>query len=163
MLAAAMNPCPCGHFPNRKKCNCSENQIKAYQRKISQPILDRIDISVSVNDVNYNELDVKEKGEASTKIRERVMKTMKIQQERYKNEAINFNSQLTSKMMGDYCKLGNEEKSLMENAYSKFSLSARAYHRILKVARTIADMDASTDIKVPHLMEALCYRGFDVG
>lgn len=162
MLAAAMNPCPCGHYPNRKKCNCSENQIRAYQRKISQPILDRIDISVSVNEVNYNELDSEEIRETSAQIRERVMKTMRIQQERYRHENINFNAELTGKMINEFCVLGKAEKALMENAYAKFALSARAYHRILKVARTIADMEESELICERHLMEALCYRGFDL-
>ncbi len=160
MLAAAMNPCPCGYYPDRKKCNCSTNQIKQYQRKISQPILDRIDICVSVSEVDYNELNLHEHRESSVDIRKRVMRTMQIQQNRYKDCDINFNSELTGKMVNEFCELGTEEKKLMENAYNRFALSARGYHRILKVARTIADMDESENIGVRHLTEALCYRGF---
>ena len=162
MLAAAMNPCPCGYYPDRKKCSCSERQIKDYRRRISQPILDRIDLAVSVSEINYNELDSKEQAETSAEIRKRVMRTMNIQQERYKDLHINFNSQLSAKMIPEFCPLGAGERTLMERAYNKLNLSARGYHRILKVARTIADMEESRDIREKHLTEALCYRGFDV-
>ena len=162
MLVASMNPCPCGHYPDRTKCNCTERQIRQYQRRISQPVLDRIDLCVSVGEIRYEELNRQVKSESSSSIRERVMRARDIQLERYKDLTINFNSELTGSMTKEFCPLGQEERSLMEKAFEKYSLSARGYHRLLKVARTIADMDGERDIKVAHLLEALCYRNSDI-
>lgn len=158
MLVASMNPCPCGHYPDRTRCSCTERQIIQYRRRISQPIMDRIDICVSVDAIKYRELEGGSVNESSAEIRRRVMKARGIQLERYKGTGINFNSQLTGKQIGGFCTLGNEEKILMERAFQKYGLSARGYHRVLKVARTIADLEGESTIKCEHLMEALCYR-----
>ncbi len=161
MLVAAMNPCSCGNYPDRNKCNCSINQVKRYLGKISKPLLDRIDIFIEALQVNYKDLENKEFRESSKSIRERVMTARNIQITRYQEENFYFNSQLTPKFIQKYCRLGNNEKKLLEKAYTKMDLSARAYHRILKVARTIADLDNSEEILVKHLSEAICYRSLD--
>ena len=162
MLVASMNPCPCGHYPDRSRCSCTERQIRMYQRRISQPVLDRIDLCVSVSGIRYEELSTPKKGEESAVIRERVMRARSIQLERYKGMQISFNSELTGSMTSEFCPLGKAEKGLVEKAYEKYALSARGYHRLLKVARTIADMSGEKDIKTPHLLEALCYRNIEV-
>jgi magnesium chelatase family protein len=161
MLVASMNPCPCGHYPDRSRCNCTERQIRQYQRRISQPVLDRIDLCVSVSEVRYEDLSNSSKSESSAAIKERVMRARDIQLERYKGMSINFNSELTGSMTNEFCPLGGDEKALMEKAFEKYGLSARGYHRLLKVSRTIADMTGDRDIKVPHILEALCYRNLD--
>ncbi len=161
MLVASMNPCPCGHYPDRKRCSCTERQINQYQRRISQPIMDRIDLCVSVDEIRYRELDCTENNEKSSEIRERVMLARKIQLERYKDIDINFNAQLSARQISEFCVLEDEERILMERAFQKYLLSARGYHRILKVARTIADLDGSEKIGCRHLQEALCYRSPD--
>jgi len=161
MLVAAMNPCSCGYYPDRNKCNCSPNQVKRYLGKISRPLLDRIDICIEALQVNYKDLENKKPGEPSRDIRKRVMQARNIQINRYKEENFYFNSQLTPKTINQYCKLGKEEQKLLETAYTKMNLSARAYHRILKVSRTIADLDDSEKIKAKHLSEAICYRSLD--
>ncbi|MFU0826632.1 MAG: ATP-binding protein [Lachnoclostridium sp.] len=161
MMVAAMNPCSCGYYPDRNKCNCSINQVKRYIGKISRPLLDRIDICIEVLQINYKELEKRKAAETSEKIRERVMMAREIQLHRYKKENFSFNSQLTPKTIGKYCTLGKKEHLLLENAFHKFNLSARAYHRILKVSRTIADLDNSDAIKENHISEAICYRSMD--
>ena len=161
MLIAAMNPCKCGYYPDRNRCNCSLPQVKQYLNKISQPFLDRIDICVETLEIKYEELGKKSSGETSQTIRERVEETRKIQQNRYRNEKISFNAELSPKLTETFCSLGKEEQAFLEQAFHKMNLSARAYHRILKVARTIADMEQSEQIKVVHLSEALCYRSLD--
>ncbi|MGB8452084.1 MAG: YifB family Mg chelatase-like AAA ATPase [Anaerocolumna sp.] len=161
MLVTAMNPCTCGYYPDRNKCNCSPNQVKRYLGKISRPLLDRIDICIEALQVNYKELENYKPAEPSVRIRERVMKARDIQLKRYENETFYFNSQLTPKTINQYCKLGKKEKLLLGNAFTKMNLSARAYHRILKVSRTIADLDGSEIIKEKHLSEAICYRSLD--
>ncbi len=161
MLVAAMNPCSCGFYPDRNKCNCSPNQVKRYIGMISRPLLDRIDICMEVLQVNYKELENHKPAETSKNIKARVMEARNIQLNRYKEEHIYFNSQLTPKSINRYCKLGGKEQALLEKAFTKMNLSARAYHRILKVSRTIADMDGSERIKEKHLCEAICYRSLD--
>lgn len=161
MLIAAMNPCSCGFYPDRNKCNCSINQVKRYLGKISKPLLDRIDISIECLQVNYKDLEARKLSETSSDIRKRVRIARDIQSNRYKNEKFYFNSQLTPKTIGKYCKLEKEEYKILENAFLKMDLSARAYHRILKVARTIADLDQSEIITKKHLCEAICYRNLD--
>lgn len=161
MLIAAMNPCSCGFYPDRNKCNCSINQVKRYLGKISKPLLDRIDISIECLQVNYKDLEARKLSETSSDIRKRVRIARDIQSNRYKNEKFYFNSQLTPKTIGKYCKLEKEEYKILENAFLKMDLSARAYHRILKVARTIADLDQSEIITKKHLCEAICYRSLD--
>jgi magnesium chelatase family protein len=161
MLVAAMNPCSCGYYPDRNKCNCSINMVKRYLGRISQPLLDRFDICIEALQMNYKELQVQEKQESSAEIRDRISIARKLQLERYQGQNIYFNSQLTPRTLKKYCKLEAKEQSLLEEAFIKMNLSARAYHRILKVARTIADLDQSERIMTKHISEAICYRSID--
>lgn len=161
MLIASMNPCPCGYYPDTKRCHCTDKEIKKYLSKISGPLIDRIDICLEVKPVEYEQLSLKRKSESSEDIRKKVIAAQKIQQQRYKNENILFNSQLSSAQIEKYCSLGNEEIEILKIAFDRLNLSARAYHRILKVSRTIADLDASENIKVNHLAEAIQYRSLD--
>ena len=161
MLAAAMNPCSCGYYPDRNKCSCSLNLVKRYLGRISQPLLDRFDICIEALQMNYKELQLQERQETSADIRARVEVARNIQMERYKGLNIWFNSQLTPRTLKKYCQLEHKEQSLLEQAFIKMNLTARAYHRILKVARTIADLDQSEQIKTKHISEAICYRSID--
>jgi magnesium chelatase family protein len=161
MLVAAMNPCSCGYYPDRNKCNCSMNQVKRYLGRISQPLLDRFDICIEALQMNYQELQQNEQSESSEDIRKRVSIARQIQIKRYQGQPIYFNSQLTPRSIKKYCQLGDKEQKLLEQAFVKMNLSARAYHRILKVARTIADMDQSEQITTRHISEAICYRNLD--
>lgn len=162
MFAASMNPCPCGYYGSKEKdCTCSATAISKYMGKISGPLLDRIDICIEVSPVKYQKLNSDEKIETSEEIKKRVDKARKIQLERYKNVKILSNSVLTPKLIEKYCKLDKEGKKILENAFNKLKLSARAYGRILKVARTIADLDESENIKVNHIAEAIQYRSID--
>ncbi|NLP34749.1 MAG: YifB family Mg chelatase-like AAA ATPase [Clostridiales bacterium] len=161
MLVAAMNPCNCGYYPDRNQCNCSVNQVKRYLNRISQPLLDRFDICIEALQMNYKELEGKTEEESSEQIRRRVNIARQMQIERYKNTKIYFNSQLTPRTIKKYCKLDQKEQTLLEQAFIKMNLSARAYHRILKCARTIADLDQSERIKGKHISEAICYRSLD--
>lgn len=161
MLVGAMNPCSCGFYPDRNKCDCSINQVKRYLGRISQPLLDRFDICIEALQMNYKELLEQEKQESSEDIRKRVRIARQIQLERYCGQNIYFNSQLTPRAIKKYCKLDRKEESLLEEAFVKMNLSARAYHRILKVARTIADLDQSEQIQTKHISEAICYRSID--
>lgn len=162
MLIASMNPCPCGYYGSSdKECTCTPQAISKYMGKISGPLLDRIDIHIEVTPVKYDKLESSAPSESSQDIKLRVNNARKIQAERYKNYNIFSNSELTPKLINKYCKLDNQSKSLMENAFSKLNLSARAYTRILKVARTIADLDTSENIKSNHIAEAIQYRSLD--
>jgi magnesium chelatase family protein len=161
MLVAAMNPCNCGYYPDRKICNCSINSVKRYLNKISSPLMDRIDICTETLSVNYKELERNKKEISSEELRKEVKRVREIQLERYKNEEFKFNALLTPKHMNTYCKLEKEERKLLENVFQKMNLTARAYHKILKVARTIADLDGSERIKRIHLSEAISYRSLD--
>ena len=162
MFAASMNPCPCGYYGSKEKdCTCSATAISKYIGKISGPLLDRIDICIEVSPVKYQKLNSDEKIETSEEIKKRVDKARKIQLERYKNVKILSNSVLTPRLIEKYCKLDKEGKRILENAFNKLKLSARAYGRILKVARTIADLDESENIKVNHIAEAIQYRSID--
>ncbi|MCR4716821.1 MAG: YifB family Mg chelatase-like AAA ATPase [Lachnospiraceae bacterium] len=158
MLVAAMNPCPCGYFPDRKKCRCTDAQIRKYLSKISQPMLDRMDMCVETKPVSYNELRSDTKEESSLEIRNRVIKAIKIQKERYKNYDLCFNSQLNTKQIEEFCKLGKAEEAFFMKAAKQYDLSARAINRVLKVSRTIADMNDSSDIREEDLCEALIYH-----
>ena len=161
MLVASMNPCPCGYYGSDNECNCSSQTINKYLGKISGPLLDRIDIQVEVSSVKYKNLDSNIQEETSEQIRKRVEETRKIQLERYKECGIYSNSELTPKLIEKYCKLGEKSKTLLEKAFNRLGLSARAYARILKVARTIADMEKSENIQSSHLLEAIQYRSLD--
>ena len=162
MFVASMNPCPCGFYGSKEKeCTCSEQSISKYIGRISGPLLDRIDIQVEVTPVKYQNLDKEENTESSEEIKQRVNKARKLQQERYAQDNIYSNSQLTPKLTQKYCKLDKEGKKLLELAFNKMGLSARAYGRILKVARTIADLEESESITSNHVAEAIQYRNLD--
>lgn len=162
MLVAAMNPCPCGFYPDRARCTCTESEIRKYRSRISGPIYDRIDICVEAKAVELEELQKNGEGQSSEELRSQVMKARKIQEKRYQNSPYFFNADLETKDIAKYCFLGQEEQQFMERVFYSLNLSARAYHRILKVARTIADLAGSHDIQKEHLAEAVCYRGFEV-
>lgn len=162
MLAASMNPCPCGYYGSKEKeCTYSNVAISKYMGKISGPLLDRIDICIEVSPVKYEKLDSTEKIESSAEIKARVNKARKIQYERYKNSKILSNAELTPKLIDEFCKLDEKGKKILEEAFNRLKLSARAYGRILKVARTIADLEASANIEVKHIAEAIQYRSID--
>lgn len=162
IFIASMNPCPCGYYgSNDKQCNCKPEQVKKYINKISGPLLDRIDLHIDVKSVKYQKLESNEKIETSKEIRNRVNDARNIQINRYKEYAIFSNSELTPSLLEKYCKLDQESKKILEKAFENFGLSARAYGRILKVARTIADLDKSESIKINHLAEAIQYRSLD--
>ena len=158
-----MNPCRCGYYPDRSRCNCSITDIRAYLSKISGPLLDRIDICTEVSAVKYADLNgmAERKAESSSEIRKRVMQAFEIQKERYKGTDIRFNSDIDPKQIELYCSLESAEQKLMEKTYKSLSLSARAYHRILRVARTIADLSGTEKISVRHLAEAIGYRSIE--
>lgn len=160
ILCAAMNPCPCGYYPDMNKCRCTSGQVTGYLNKLSQPLLDRLDLCADAEQVSFSSLNGKE-GECSAVIRERVEKVHRIQQERYKKEKIHFNGELQGKKIESYCRTDTQAKLLLEKAFDQMGFSARAYHRILKVARTIADMDGSELIRRQHVGEALSYRAFE--
>lgn len=161
MLVAAMNPCPCGYLGSGDKCHCTINEIAKYQSKISGPLLDRIDLMVEMPAVGYEDLQSTASGESSAEIKKRVVKAHEIQLQRYKKEGIFFNAQLNAAQVEKYCVLGEAEQKLLKAAFSSMDLSARAYHKILKVARTAADLDGSEEITVRHLAEVLQYRSLD--
>ncbi len=163
MLVAAMNPCPCGFYtdPN-KKCTCDRFQIQRYMAKISGPMLDRIDIHIEVPAVNYSELSSKRLGESSERIRERVIRAREIQLKRFaENEFLYKNADMGSKEVRQFCKLDSAGEEIMKNAMTKVGLSARAYDRVLKVSRTIADIENKEKILANHLSEAIQYRSLD--
>lgn len=163
MLIAAMNPCPCGYYNHPdKECVCGPGVVQKYLNKISGPLLDRIDIHVEVVPVPFRDMDSVEKGERSEIIRERVIRARQVQQERFKdNPKVHANAQMSSKQLQIHCKLQAEGRQLLKNAMERLSLSARAYDRILKVARTIADLASSEKIENDHLAEAINYRSLD--
>lgn len=157
ILVASMNPCPCGYYPDRSRCSCTEQQIQKYAGHISGPILDRIDLCVDAEVPDLISPD-SEKRESSREIRERVLRARRRQQERFQGTGYEFNGRIPAGEMDYYCHLGPEEQEFMEQAYRNMHLSFRGYHRILRVARTIADLEESGEIGIPHLSEALCLR-----
>lgn len=161
MLVSAMNPCPCGCYPDFERCSCTPGQIQHYLGKISQPFLDRMDICVEAPKVKYESLKSTKKQEGSAKIRARVCKAREIQNKRYAGTHIISNAMLGVKELDIYCCLGRAESKLMEQAFSALGLTARTYHKILKVARTIADLDGSGKIQEKHIKEAIGYRTMD--
>lgn len=158
ILIGAMNPCPCGYYPDRNRCKCTPIQISRYLSKLSRPLIDRIDICIEVPMVNYSDIIEKKKNESSKSIRNRVIKIHKLQKNRYKNESFIYNSQIPSSKIDKYCYIGKPEKDYLSEHFDKLSLTARSYYKLLKVARTIADMDESQTIELKHIMEASCYR-----
>lgn len=158
MLVAAMNPCPCGYFPDRNQCTCSESQVRRYLSKISGPILDRIDVTIEAPKVDIRQLSANVKNEGSAAIRARVLEARTRQQERYQGTGYHFNAELSGSDVKRFCPLGTKEQDLMEQIFTRMHLSARAYHKMIKVARTIADLEGAPKIDCGHLSEAACYR-----
>lgn len=162
MLIASMNPCPCGYYGSKdKECSCSSNDINRYLHKISGPLLDRIDIQIDVQSVDYEKMIGTKKGKSSEEIKKKVNSARKVQEERYKEYNIFSNSDLTPKMIEKFCNLDEESKILMEKAFKRLNLSSRAYNRILKVARTIADLEQRENIEKSDIAEAIQYRSLD--
>jgi magnesium chelatase family protein len=164
MLAAAMNPCPCGFWNDpTRECRCSPMQIQRYVGRISGPLLDRIDIHIDVPAVKFRELvgDAIPEPESSEKIRERVMKARQRQCERFAGEKIFANAAMTPRMIRRHCRIDAESEQMLEQAMTRLGLSARAYDRILKVSRTIADLEGARDIRSTHVAEAVGYRSLD--
>jgi magnesium chelatase family protein len=162
MLVAAMNPCPCGTLGQLKSvCRCSTSQVYKYRSKISGPLLDRIDMNLEVPVARYQELASTQPAENSAQIKERVNKARAIQRERFKDEGILYNAQMSHKQVRKFCELGKEESELLKLAMTELNFSARAYDKILKVSRTIADLAGSENMKTEHLSEAIQYRSLD--
>ena len=161
ILVAAMNPCPCGNLGNKQKsCICKPSDLDRYKRKLSGPIMDRIDIWVSVANVDYKKLGGESTGEKSEKIKERVHKARAIQKNRFQKLGRNIttNSEMNVKDLSTLVRLSDEVRKILDNSAERLALSARAYHRVIKIARTIADLENSPDIKTPHILEAIQYR-----
>lgn len=163
MLVASMNPCPCGYFNHpEKECTCSPQMVQRYLNKVSGPLLDRIDLHVEVTPVSFNELSSQKTSEQSEDVRERVMKARDLQEKRFEQkEGTYCNAQMSSKQLKEICNINQVGQTLLKAAMDKLNLSARAYDRILKVSRTIADLDGSEEINPEHLAEAIQYRSLD--
>jgi len=162
MLVAAMNPCPCGFFTDpQKECTCTPMQIQRYRSKVSGPLLDRIDIQVEVPTLRYQELASKDAGEPSSEIRQRVNTARVIQLERFDKRPIHANAQMGARDLKRHCAVNSDAEKLLEHAINKLGLSARAYSRVLKVSRTIADLEGSEEIRSSHIAEAIQYRSLD--
>ena len=161
LLLAAMNPCNCGYYPDMQKCRCTPQSRKRYFQRISQPLIDRIDICVEAPPLTYGELTGRSVNEASSTIRARVERCQKIQLERYEKEPFHHNSEIPASKMKIYCALGEKQQKYMENIYESMALTGRTYHKILRVARTLADMDGEEMIRLEHLSEAICYRSIN--
>ena len=161
MLVASMNPSPSGYFPDDPNNTSSQTEMQRYMNKLSGPLLDRIDIHIEVQKVEFEQLAERRKGESSIEIRNRVLKAREIQAQRYKELDINYNAQMGPKEIEKYCDLDSTCQQLIKNAMEKLNLSARAYDRILKVARTIADLDDAENISPAHISEAIQYRSLD--
>lgn len=157
-LVAAMNRCPCGYYPDRQRCRCSSGEISRYLSKLSQPILDRIDLKVEMPGIRFEELNSGALSESSASVRQRVMRARRMQEKRYRGSGISFNSRLDGSRVERYCVLSAASKALVKAAFRKDGLTARSYHRILKVSRTIADLEGSEKITEKHVTEALMYR-----
>lgn len=158
MLIATMNPCPCGNYGTDKECSCNTSELNRYKRKLSSPILDRIDLQIYVDRVKLSELKSEEISESSYDIRNRILKAQKIQNDRFSEYGISFNSQMNTDQIKRFCRLDRESESVLDDAYNNFGLSARSYNKILKLSRTISDLDSSENIKIEHVFEALQYR-----
>lgn len=158
MLVAAMNPCPCGYYPDLERCVCTSSQIQQYLGKISQPLLSRIDLCVDTPGIDYDTLKSSEREEASKEIRERVCEARERQKHRYKEEGFLVNAAIPASKIPLYCSLGTKEEAVIKAAYTRMGLTARTYHKTLKVARTIADLAGEEKIGTAHLKEAIAYR-----
>lgn len=162
MLVGAMNPCPCGCYPDLKRCTCTPGDRYRYRKRISQPLMDRIDLSVRVEALKYRDLrGEKREGLDSETMRSMVSRAASLQKDRYRGTGISFNSSLGPREIQKFCPLTKEGNRILESAYRKFSLSARGCHKVIKVARTIADLEGDETISERHISEALCYRAAD--
>lgn len=161
LLLAAMNPCQCGYYPDMQKCRCSASAQRRYFGKISQPLIDRIDICVEAAPLTYTELNSASKNECSADIRSRVEKCHRLQIQRYQKENFRYNNQIPASKLKEYCYLNSTESTYMEKIFAKMELTGRTYHKILRVARTIADLEGDEMIRLHHLNEAICYRSID--
>ena len=163
ILCASMNPCPCGNFGSKERnCTCTPAQIRRYRGKISGPLLDRIDLQVEVDAVKYEELAGVSVGESSAEVKKRVERARLIQRERFNgDDGVTVNADMGERQIKEYCKLSPECESILRAAFERLRLSARARARIIKVARTIADLDSSAEIRPNHILEASSYRNFD--
>lgn len=153
-----MNPCPCGYYPDLNRCRCTQSQVQRYMGRVSGPILDRIDLCVEVHPVDVGKLHRGASSESSAVIRERVSRAREWQKRRFQNTRYRFNGDIQAADVEKFCPLGEEERKGLEQIARSLQLSARAFHRILKVARTIADLDQSEQITMEHILEAVCYR-----
>ncbi len=159
LLVAAMNPCPCGYYPDANRCICTEHMVRRYRQKLSGPILDRFDLRCEVREVEYRDLKSEEPDPVSSAVmQEQVVRASEIQRERYRGEGWLFNSELGTEALKRYCSLTGEAERLISRAFTTLGLSARGYHRILKLARTIADLDGEDRIGSSHISEAISYR-----
>lgn len=162
MVVAAMNPCPCGYFGHpTRECTCTQAARKKYKDRISGPIIDRIDLHIEVEPVDYEKLSSKGREETSAEIRKRVNKAREIQRERFKGTSVSCNAKMSPKMTKEYCLLSEEASGLLKMSFDKLGLSARAYDKILRIARTIADLEESENIEFAHVAEAIQYRSLD--
>lgn len=161
MLVAAMNPCNCGYYPDRNKCTCTEGMLRQHLQKLSRPFLDRMDMTVEAPRVEMADLTDRRRKECSAEIRERVKKAHKLQQERFRNESFCYNSRIAADKIERYCPMDEAARKQISFAYDRLNLSARAYHRLIRVARTIADLDECEKITGQHMTEALLYRSMD--
>ena len=160
-LIAAMNPCPCGNYPDRMRCTCSSSQLRSYSHKLSQPMLDRMDLCVTVSKIPYRDLVSSDQAESSSAIRERVERTMRLQSRRFQGTPIQCNARIPASSLNQFCPLDDECRRLLTGAYDRLDLTARTCHKVIRTARTIAAMELSPSIRLPHLTEALTYRSFD--
>ncbi|MBD5550767.1 MAG: YifB family Mg chelatase-like AAA ATPase [Lachnospiraceae bacterium] len=161
LIVGAMNPCPCGYYPDRSRCSCSQSETDRYLHKISGPVLDRMDIVTETKKVDIAKLNDERGGESSADMLRRIMKARKMQEERFRGTGLSFNADMGPAQVRKYCPLEKEGQQMMEQLFSSMNLSARAYHKIIKVARTIADLEQSDRIERRHLAEAACYRRTD--
>lgn len=161
MLVAAMNPCKCGYYPDMNKCHCNARDIYRYLNKISMPFIDRMDLCVEAPRIAFEELTGTELGQTSAQIREEVISAHQMQLERYQGSGYRFNSDVKGADMEEYFRVGKNQKKILEDAFERLNLTARSYHKILKVARTAADLAGSQEIETSHILRAICYRNVD--
>lgn len=161
MLIAAMNPCKCGYYPDMNKCHCSTKDIYRYLDKISMPFIDRMDLCVEAPRVAFEELTGAQSGESSAQMREEVLRAHQMQSERYQGTDYRFNSDVKGSAAEEYFRVGKKQRKLLEDAFENLNLTARSYHKILKVARTAADLECKKDIETSHILQAICYRNVD--
>ena len=162
MLIASMNPCPCGNYGSKNQiCRCTPSQIHNYVSKLSGPLMDRIDLQIEVDNISYDELRTKQEGETSAEIKKRINRVRALQRERFAKDGISTNAEMGSRELAKYCQIDENCERLLKKAFEKLNLSARGTTRILKVARTIADIEGSENITPVHIAEAIQYRGLD--